>query len=211
MDKNHWIDSCPTCQERVHPFYLKKAFLPRDAERDGWSGVEACYCPGCDKVVIAVGFAADDRDIFFLQRQGPDGFVVPPSPPARSHPCYHPNALASAVLMFESGFEGLRRIRAQIGPRFQPDDARFTLAFENPVPDIATLRDTLHQWLTNSNSGSVAPPEIGPEETLLHVNYTNSGRARYMVDRLRRKFGLSQKVKTYHYNEGRRYTAGGDP
>ena len=155
MNHSHWIDSCPNCQERLVQFYHKKSFPVMDQQRDGWSGIEAYYCAGCDKILIAVGFTASDRDTFFLDRTSTNGFVIPDSPPARAHPCYLPKAVASAAVMRESAFERLRRIRSQIGARTQPDEPRFTVVFENNIPDISKIRDTLHQWLTNSQSGSV--------------------------------------------------------
>src|SRR6185369_660676 len=58
MNRNHWIDNCPDCKEVLRQFYLKKAFIPEDATRNGWSGVEGYFCAGCDRLLIAVGFDA---------------------------------------------------------------------------------------------------------------------------------------------------------
>jgi hypothetical protein len=100
----------------------------------------------------------------------------------------------------------LRSIHSEIGPRHKPDDPRLTLVISDAQADIVAIVETLNQWLTNTNCGRVISQERESDVCLLHVELSEPVRARHMVDRLVRKFGLTNTAKLYSYNEGRRYS-----
>lgn len=206
MNRNHWIDHCPACGKILRQFYLKKAFIPEDGARSGWSGVEGYFCAHCDKILIAVGFDSDDRETFWIARSSTDGFEIPASPPGRGHNCYVSHAINSAVVSLGAGFTALRRIQAEVGPRRKEDDLRLTLAIPASQADIPAIVATLNQWLTNTNCGKLTSQERDADTCLLHVEANDPVRARHMVDRLIRRFGLVKSANLYLYNEGRRYS-----
>jgi hypothetical protein len=206
MNKNHWIENCPDCDEVLRQFYLKKAFIPEDATRSGWSGVEGYFCAGCDRLLIAVGFDSGDRETFWITRSSGGEFAIPESPPGRGHSCYVSHAIKTAAATLGSSLTALRSIHVEIGPRRKPDDPRLTLAISDPQADISAISKTLNQWLTNTNSGKVTSQEHDSDICLLHVELSEPVRARHMVDRLLRKFDLGNSAKLYSYNEGRRYS-----
>ncbi|GEM_PF-4919915 len=108
-------------------------------------------------------------------------------------------------MMFASGFAKWRQIRSEIGPRRKLDDPRWTLAISDAQVGIPTIITVLSEWLTNTKSGKVTSQEEDSGEHLIHIEFSEKARARYMVDRLIRKFDLTNCSKLYHYNEGRRY------
>jgi hypothetical protein len=207
MNKNHWIENCPDCKEVLQQFYLKKAFHHEDVARSGWSGVEGYFCAGCDRLLMAVGFDAGDRDTFWIARSPAGDFPIPETPPGRGHSCYISHAISRAAASCEVGFTALRSIHAEIGPRLKPDDPRLTLAISDAQADVSVMVETLNQWLRNTNSGRVISQEQDSGVCLLHMELTEPVRARYMVDRLIRKFSLTSTAKLYSYNEGRRYSS----
>jgi hypothetical protein len=207
MNKNHWIENCPDCDEVLRQFYLKKAFIPEDSTRSGWSGVEGYFCAGCDKLLIAVGFDSGDRETFWIAAPTGD-FAIPASPPGRGHSCYVSHAIKTAAAGLDFGFTALRSIHAEIGPRHKPDDPRLTLAISDSQADFSGIVETLRQWLTNTNCGRVISQEHESDVYLLHVELSEPVRARHMMDRLVRKFGLANSAKLFAYNEGRRYSIG---
>jgi hypothetical protein len=206
MNRNHWIENCPECDEVLRQYYLKKAFIPEDPARNGWSGVEGYFCVGCDRVLIAVGFDSGDRETFWIARSPAGDFAIPESPPGRAHNCYISHAIAAATASLGAGITALRGIHAEIGPRRKPDDLRLTLAISDSNADISTIVETLNHWLTNTGSGRVVLREQDSDVCLLHVELSEPVRARHLVDRLVRKFGLANTAKLYLYNEGRRYS-----
>lgn len=204
MNRNHWIDQCPACQELLWQFYIKKSFTPEDPDRAGWSGVSGYFCAGCDGLLIAVGFTQEDRDLLWVKRSPLGEFEIPVAPEGRGHPCYLPSAVRSAAAAHARLFEGLRRVREEIGPRRQPDEPRLTLALSSGS-EVHAIADTFASWLANSDCGRVTSQEQGSEEWLVHFEVNNSSLATHTVERLVSKFKLAGVVKLYGYNEGRRY------